>query len=92
MVKALIDAGKEKFELAIEHFIEAAAQIRSGRAHPALVEGILVDYYGTRTPIRQIASVTIPEARQVRPTTERRIVVSAVVNDDPVTSTLFWKL
>ncbi len=65
MVKTLIDAGKEKFELAIEHFIEAAAQIRSGRAHPALVEGILVDYYGTRTPIRQIASVTIPEARQI---------------------------
>ena len=65
MIKGLIEDGKSKFELAVAHFIEAAAQIRSGRAHPGMVEGLLVDYYGTRTPLRQIASVTIPEARQI---------------------------
>lgn len=65
MVKELIQAGREKFEQAVEHFSEEAAKIRSGRANPALLEGILVDYYGTRTPIKQIANVTIPEARQI---------------------------
>ncbi len=65
MVKTLIGQGRVKFQQAITHFMEAAAQIRSGRAHPGLVEGILVDYYGTRTALRQIASVTIPEARQI---------------------------
>ena len=65
MIKALIEEGRVHFEQSISHFIEAAAQIRSGRAHPGMVEGLLVDYYGTRTPLRQIASVTIPEARQI---------------------------
>ncbi len=65
MVKALIEEGRGKFEQAVAHFVEAAAAIRSGRAHPALVEGLFVDYYGTRTPLRQIASVSIPEARQI---------------------------
>ena len=65
MVKELIQAGQEKFEQAVEHFVEEAAKLRTGRANPALLEGILVDYYGTRTPIKQIANVTIPEARQI---------------------------
>jgi ribosome recycling factor len=65
MVKEQIQAGREHFEQAVEHFIEEAAKLRSGRANPALLEGILVDYYGTRTPLKQIANVTIPEARQI---------------------------
>lgn len=65
MIQGLLDEGILKFEQAIVHFTEAAAQIRSGRAHPGMVEGLLVDYYGTRTPLRQVASVTIPEARQI---------------------------
>lgn len=65
MVKELIQSGREKFEQALEHFADEAAKIRSGRANPALIEGVMVDYYGTRTPIRQIANVTIPEARQI---------------------------
>ena len=39
--------------------------IRAGRANPAMLSGIMVDYYGTPTPIQSIANVTVPEARQL---------------------------
>lgn len=41
------------------------ASIRTGRASTALVDGIMVDYYGTPTPLKQIASISIPEPRQI---------------------------
>lgn len=65
MIKELIDDKKAEFEGAVLHFGEEAAKIRTGRAHPGLVENLSVDYYGTRTPLRQIASISIPEARQI---------------------------
>ncbi len=65
MVKELIEDKRSSFESAIEHFSVEMAKIRTGRAHPGLVENLSVDYYGTRTPLRQIASISIPEARQI---------------------------
>lgn len=65
MVKELIDDKKQNFDSTVEHFAEEASKIRTGRAHPGLVENLSVDYYGTRTPLRQIASISIPEARQI---------------------------
>ncbi len=41
------------------------ANIRAGRANPAMLNGIMVDYYGTLTPINSIANITVPEARQL---------------------------
>jgi ribosome recycling factor len=65
MITELIRGKKEEFELALEHFRTEAAKLRTGRAHPGLVENLPVDYYGTKTPLRQIASVNVPEARQL---------------------------
>ncbi len=65
MVKELMDAKREDFEKAVDHFAGEAAKLRTGRANPALVEGLMVDYYGTRTPLKQMASITVPEARQI---------------------------
>lgn len=65
MVNELIAEKKPDFEATVEHFAGEAAKIRTGRANPALVEGLMVDYYGTRTPLKQIASINIPEARQI---------------------------
>lgn len=65
MIKELIEEKKQSFENAVEHFANEAVKIRTGRAHPALVENLMVDYYGTRTPLRQIANINIPEARQI---------------------------
>ena len=65
MIKELIEDRKQSFESAVTHFEGEAIKIRTGRAHPGLVENLSVDYYGTRTPLRQIASISIPEARQI---------------------------
>lgn len=65
MIKELIEDKKQSFENAVLHFADEAAKIRTGRAHPGLVENLMVDYYGTRTPLRQIANISIPEARQI---------------------------
>lgn len=47
-------------------FLKGTLQgIRTGRAHPALVEDIKVDYFGTPTPIKNMGSVSVPEARQI---------------------------
>lgn len=64
-VKQTITEYGEEFEGAVDHFRAEAAKLRTGRAHPSLVEDIAVDYYGTKTPIRQIASVSVPEPRQL---------------------------
>lgn len=65
MIKELIAEKIVSFENAVEHFANEAAKIRTGRANPGLVEGLLVDYYGVRTPLKQIAAIAIPEARQI---------------------------
>lgn len=65
MVQELIADKKQNFESAVDHFMEEASKIRTGRAHPGLVENLMVDYYGTRTPLRQMAAISIPEARQI---------------------------
>ena len=63
--KAVIDEAKARFEKTIQHLIEQMRAIRTGRASPALVENIRVDYYGTPTPISQMAAISIPEPRQI---------------------------
>jgi len=54
---------KSKMSKQVEFFKNELASIRAGRANPALVTGIKVDYYGTQTPIEHMASVSAPEAR-----------------------------
>jgi len=56
---------KEKMEKAVHHLAEHLKQIRTSRASSALVDNIKVDYYGVPTPLSQMASVSIPEPRQI---------------------------
>ena len=65
MYQSIVNDRKEFFEEAIQHFSSEMAKLRTGRATPALVDSLLVDYYNTRSPIKQIASVSAPEARLV---------------------------
>lgn len=65
MIKELIAEKMASFDEAVEHFLLEASKIRTGRANPGLVENLLVDYYGVKTPLKQIASINIPEARQI---------------------------
>lgn len=50
---------------AIAHLEAELAKIRAGKATPAIVDGIMVDYYGNATPLNQVANVTIPDARTI---------------------------
>lgn len=54
---------KEKMKKAVEVTREEFSAIRTGRASPKLVEKLEVDYYGTKTPLNQIAGISVPEAR-----------------------------
>lgn len=56
---------EEKMDKAIESLHRAYQKIRTGRATPDLLDDIMVDYYGTPTAIRQVANISIPEARLV---------------------------
>ncbi len=54
---------EEKMEKAVEHLRNEFVGIRTGRAHPGLVSDIKVEYYGAPTPIKQLATVNVPEGR-----------------------------
>ena len=60
--ETLLDA-VDKMERAVEHAQGQFSTVRTGRANPALVEKLLVDYYGSPTPLQQIAGFQVPEAR-----------------------------
>lgn len=55
----------EKMERAVEHTRSQFGTVRTGRASPALVERITIEYYGAQVPLQQLASISVPEARQL---------------------------
>lgn len=63
--KSVVDQIGERFERSVTHLQQQLRGIRTGRASSALVDHIKVDYYGTPTPLSQIASISIPEPRQI---------------------------
>jgi ribosome recycling factor len=62
----VIDQAKSKFQQAGSHFQEDLKKIRTGRAHPGMLDGVTVEAYGTATPLIQVASITVPEAQQLQ--------------------------
>ena len=56
---------EEKMEKAIEVFSQKLSEVRAGRANPAILNKIRIDYYGTQTPINQVAAISVPEARLI---------------------------
>ena len=56
---------KEKMEKAINAYNERLAEVRAGRANPAILNKVKIDYYGTPTPINQVAGISVPEARLI---------------------------
>jgi len=57
----VIDQAKTKFAQATEHFKEELSKIRTGRAHPGMLDGVMVEVYGTQMPLIQVGSITVPE-------------------------------
>lgn len=65
MIDEALLEGEEKMQKAVEVAKDELATVRTGRANPAMFSGIVVDYYGSPTPLNQLASVSVPEARLV---------------------------
>ena len=56
---------EEKMTKTISVFEENLSEIRAGRANPAILNKVMIDYYGTPTPINQVAGISVPEARMI---------------------------
>ena len=56
---------KERMGKTISNFTEKLAEVRAGRANPAILNKVKIDYYGTPTPINQVAGISVPEARLI---------------------------
>jgi len=63
MSKQVIDQTKDKMEKSVQAYSREIATIRAGRANASLLDKITVDYYGSPTPINQMAGISTPEAR-----------------------------
>jgi ribosome recycling factor len=64
-VKTIIAQGKEKMEKAVLHLEETLITIRAGKANPAILNPVMVDYYGSMMPINQVASINTPDAKTI---------------------------
>lgn len=64
-VKEIIELAESKMHKTTDVLRVDLASVRAGRATPALLEKVMVDYYGTPTPVNQVASVTVPEPRMI---------------------------
>jgi ribosome recycling factor len=62
-LQLIIDATEESMQAAVTHLENELTKIRGGRASVQMLDGIMVDYYGTMTPLNQVANVNTPEAR-----------------------------
>lgn len=65
MVQDALSDAKERMNGAVKSLEEDLGAIRTGRASPALVDRMLVEYYGSPTPLRQLATISIPEPRTI---------------------------
>ncbi|MBQ9057599.1 MAG: ribosome recycling factor [Atopobiaceae bacterium] len=72
------DMAQERMEKAISNLKREFAKVRTGRANPNILDGITVDYYGTATPITQLAAVKVPEASTLTIEPWDKSVLSAV--------------
>ena len=62
-LEMVFDMAKESMDDAINHLVKELSKIRAGKATPRMMDGIMVDYYGTMTPLNQVANINTPDAR-----------------------------
>ncbi|MEG7334103.1 ribosome recycling factor [Bacillus sp. 0102A] len=65
MSKEVLTQTKEKMEKAIAAYQRELASVRAGRANPSLLDKVTVEYYGAQTPLNQLSSINVPEARML---------------------------
>lgn len=76
---------EDKMNSALVHFEEDLKKVRTGRAHPDMLDGVMIEAYGSRMPLNQVANVTVPEPQllQVNPFDPSHITaISKAIRDD----------
>ncbi|MCQ4278950.1 ribosome recycling factor [Pseudomonas stutzeri] len=78
MINEIKQDAQERMKKTLESLGQAFAKIRTGRAHPSILDGVMVSYYGSDTPLRQIANVTAEDSRTLALTVFDRGMIQAV--------------
>lgn len=78
MIDDIIKDSKSRMEKSVEALKSQLSKIRTGRAHPSILDNIMVPYYGADTPLRQVANVSIEDARTLSLTVFDKSIVPAV--------------
>ena len=73
------DKLEEKMQKAVDYLCEELAAIRAGRANPAILNKVTVEYYGVQTPLNQIGAISVPEARQILITPWDRSLLGQII-------------
>ena len=64
-IEMLMEMATEKMDNAISHLEYELVKIRAGKANPGMLEGVMVDYYGSMTPLQQVANINTPDPRTI---------------------------
>tara|TARA_R110002012_G_scaffold291564_1_gene486101 strand:+ start:120891 stop:121445 length:555 start_codon:yes stop_codon:yes gene_type:complete len=64
-IQFILDSAKESMDAAIKHLEKQLVNIRAGKASPAMLGSVMVDYYGSQTPLSQVANVNTPDGRTI---------------------------
>lgn len=81
-----VDQAKSKFGQAIEHFKEELKKVRTGRAHPSMLDSVVVDAYGSAMPLIQLATISTPEPQllQITPFDPSNLqAISTAIRNNP---------
>ena len=85
-IQLYLDEAQEMMDNSLGHLRTELAKIRAGKATPSMLDGVMVEYYGSPTPLNQVASVTTPDARTifVKPWEKKTIadIERAIMNSD----------
>lgn len=77
-IKLILDMVKQEMDAALKHLDHAFQKIRAGRASTAMVQDVMVEYYGAMTPLNQVANVSIPDAMTISIQPWDRTAINAI--------------
>ena len=81
-----VEQTKTKFQQAVGHFAEELKKLRTGRAHSGMLDGVIVEVYGSTMPLNQVANITAPEAQllQITPFDPNNLqAISTAIRNNP---------
>lgn len=64
-IEFILDSTKEQMQNAVDHLVKELRSIRAGKASPAMLSTVMVEYYGSQTPLGQVANVNTPDSRTI---------------------------